>query len=299
MWLAILSFLRGPQWVWVGSTCRRLRFVATRNTLWAPLLDAHFPALRGAEGASEVYARRRGQLAPLVAGLGIHRHSRPLITSEAGAMCFNCHGGPAKVLVFSCRGAGKKLLMTRLTTREDQPVPEAEDWPYEEPPPTPPPPSLLQLYSQDVYDSEALRAQLRFAFVAFCAVVWIVDSADLAHIQQARQEMEKVLALPELVSAKLLVLANKQDLPTSQPTGPLADALALGNGRANHQWAIFPVSGVTGDGLAEAFEWLSVRLADDIWAHHNSEPLPPSPAAETSTLWTWLWKPLKSLVPRR
>eukprot|EP00667_Euglena_gracilis_P019188 EG_transcript_20518 len=282
MWLAILSFLRAPQWALVGGTCRRLRFVATRHPLWAPLLAAQFPALQapvGADGACRVYSARRRQLAALVAGLGLHRARRPDITPEASAMCFDLHDGPAKVLVFGCQGAGKKCLMAALTTREDQPLPEDLPGPEGELPDVePPPPSLLQLYSQDVYDSDGLRVQLQFAFVNFCAVVWVVDSADVAHIQQARREMEKVMAMPEFAAAVLLVLANKQDLPTAHPVAALATELALPPRLAQGRCAIFPVSGVTGVGLADAFEWLTLRLAEDIWAHHNPESeCPPSP----------------------
>ena len=57
--------------------------------------------------------------------------------------------------------------------------------------------------------------------------MFVVDSADMDALEQARKELHALLAKPSLVGIPLLVLGNKDDLPQSLTTNELIDRLEL------------------------------------------------------------------------
>eukprot|EP00741_Cyanophora_paradoxa_P013714 tig00020710_g13237.t1 len=79
----------------------------------------------------------------------------------------------------------------------------------------------------DVGGQEKLRPLWRHYFSGTHAVIYVVDAADAARIDEARGELARLLAAPELEGAAILVLANKQDLPGALPAADLAGRLEL------------------------------------------------------------------------
>ena len=59
------------------------------------------------------------------------------------------------------------------------------------------------------------------------AIVYVVDSADLEGLEQARKELHALLAKPSLAGIPLLVLGNKDDLPQALSTNELIERLEL------------------------------------------------------------------------
>lgn len=59
------------------------------------------------------------------------------------------------------------------------------------------------------------------------AIVYVVDAADHDSLDQARAELQDLLAKPALNGIPLLVLGNKNDLPGALTTGELIDRLDL------------------------------------------------------------------------
>ena len=64
----------------------------------------------------------------------------------------------------------------------------------------------------------------------------------------------------ELRDAKLLVYANKQDLPKAMSTTEMTEKLGLTKLR-DRQWYIQATCATTGDGLYEGLDWLINSLA--------------------------------------
>ncbi|KAK6060629.1 hypothetical protein COOONC_01712 [Cooperia oncophora] len=58
-----------------------------------------------------------------------------------------------------------------------------------------------------------------------------------------------------VVDAKLLVFANKQDLPNAMTTVEITKALELEAIR-NREWHVQYTNAITGEGLIEGLEWL-------------------------------------------
>lgn len=59
-----------------------------------------------------------------------------------------------------------------------------------------------------------------------------MDSNDRERIEEAREELHKMLNEDELRDATLLVFANKQDLPNAMSAAELTDKLGLHNLRS-------------------------------------------------------------------
>ncbi|KAG2379144.1 hypothetical protein C9374_007782 [Naegleria lovaniensis] len=90
------------------------------------------------------------------------------------------------------------------------------------------------------------------------AIIFIVDSADRDRMEEARETLHQVLESAELQNVKLLVLANKQDLPQALSASQVAKELNLNS--VKQEWFIQPCSARTGKGLYEGFDWLSGKL---------------------------------------
>eukprot|EP00892_Ulva_mutabilis_P012699 jgi/Ulvmu1/9801/UM056_0041.1 len=87
------------------------------------------------------------------------------------------------------------------------------------------------------------------------AVVYVVDAADEERIFESKAALAKVLGHRDLVSAPLLVLANKQDLPGSM--GPAAVASELGLSDVDTRpHRVQPVSAHHGVGITDGLQWI-------------------------------------------
>ena len=90
-------------------------------------------------------------------------------------------------------------------------------------------------------------------------IIFVVDSNDRDRINEARDELQRMLNEDELRNAILLVFANKQDLPNAMQAAEITDKLGLQNLR-QREWYIQATCATTGDGLYEGLEWLSNTL---------------------------------------
>src|SRR5258708_27566751 len=65
----------------------------------------------------------------------------------------------------------------------------------------------------DVGGQEKIRPLWRHYFTGTQGLIFVVDSADRARIDEARQELHRIINDREMRDALFLVFANKQDLP--------------------------------------------------------------------------------------
>ena len=91
-------------------------------------------------------------------------------------------------------------------------------------------------------------------------LIFVVDSNDRDRIDDAKEELHRMLNEDELRDAVVLVFANKQDLPQAMPAAEVTDKLGLQQMR-NRNWYIQSTCATTGDGLYEGLDWLSRTLS--------------------------------------
>ena len=93
-------------------------------------------------------------------------------------------------------------------------------------------------------------------FLGTQAIIYVIDSADYMRIQEAKEELFKVLNSPDLKKPVLLVLANKQDLSNVLGTEDITKELELEK-LEGYQWYVQRTCAVSGDGLIEGLAWLN------------------------------------------
>ena len=111
----------------------------------------------------------------------------------------------------------------------------------------------------DVGGQDKIRLLWRHYYQNTQGLIFVVDSNDRDRIDDAREELHKMLSEEELREAVLLVFANKQDLPGAMTTPEVTDKLGLHTLRGR-TWYIQATCATTGDGLYEGLDWLSKNV---------------------------------------
>ena len=113
------------------------------------------------------------------------------------------------------------------------------------------------------------RGAIRAQFGAICAIlaiilsrpspqalIFVVDSSD-ARLQEAAEELHRLIHEEELKDALLLVFANKQDLPGACNAAEISEQMRLYPPHISKSCYIQSCCATTGDGLYEGLDWLS------------------------------------------
>ena len=112
----------------------------------------------------------------------------------------------------------------------------------------------------DMGGQDAIRPLWRHYYENAQALIFVVDSADAERLEEAKEELAKLMDEEELRDAVLLVYANKQDMPEAKSVQEVADDLEL-TSLQKRAWYIQACSASTGEGIKEGLDWLAGRLA--------------------------------------
>lgn len=112
----------------------------------------------------------------------------------------------------------------------------------------------------DVGGQDKIRPLWRHYYQNTQGLIFVVDSNDRDRVEDAREELHRMLNEDELREAVLLVFANKQDLPNAMSAAEVTDKLSLHSLR-HRNWYIQSTCATTGDGLYEGLDWLSAQLS--------------------------------------
>jgi len=112
----------------------------------------------------------------------------------------------------------------------------------------------------DLGGQEMIRRAWRHYAMGTEGLVFVVDSCDHARIEDASEELHMLLRAGELRKAKVLVYANKQDMPGAMTAAEIAEKLGLYS-LVNNPWSIQQSCAIHGDGLYEGINWLAAELS--------------------------------------
>mmetsp|Transcript_21655 Transcript_21655/g.49312 ORF Transcript_21655/g.49312 Transcript_21655/m.49312 type:complete len:177 (+) Transcript_21655:97-627(+) len=92
-------------------------------------------------------------------------------------------------------------------------------------------------------------------------IIFVVDANDHERLGEAKEELQGVLGEDAVQDTVVLVLANKQDMPTSLKEEALGEALSLGTVKQKLRLQL--ACALDGQGLSDGLDWLSreVRAA--------------------------------------
>eukprot|EP00494_Astrolonche_serrata_P026014 UN26275 len=102
----------------------------------------------------------------------------------------------------------------------------------------------------DVGGQDKIRPLWRHYFQNTDALIWVVDASDEDRMDTCKEEFHKVCGEHDLKESKILVLANKMDLPGALKPNVLSKSLNMG-GLPQRDWFIQPTVATKGEGLYE------------------------------------------------
>jgi len=111
----------------------------------------------------------------------------------------------------------------------------------------------------DVGGQDKIRLLWRHYYQNTQGLIFVVDSNDHDRIDDARDELQRMLSEEELKDAVLLVFANKQDLPGAMTPAEVVEKLGLPSLRGR-LWHIQGCCATNGDGLHEGLDWLGENV---------------------------------------
>ncbi|XP_048403503.1 ADP-ribosylation factor 4 [Stegostoma tigrinum] len=112
----------------------------------------------------------------------------------------------------------------------------------------------------DVGGQDKIRPLWRHYFQNTQGLIFVVDSNDRERIQEASEELNKMILEDELKDAVILVFANKQDLPNAFSINEITAKLGPQNFH-NRIWHVQGTCAPQGTGLYEGLDWLSAELS--------------------------------------
>lgn len=120
----------------------------------------------------------------------------------------------------------------------------------------------------DIGGQKTLRPYWRNYYEKTDGLIWVVDSADLARLEDCRQELQNLLKEERLYGATLLVFANKQDIPSALAVQELEKVLDLGAIGKRH-WRVVACSAHDGTGLLDGFDFIVNDISSRIYLFND------------------------------
>jgi len=111
----------------------------------------------------------------------------------------------------------------------------------------------------DVGGQFKIRALWKHYFSNTQGIIFVIDSSDRERIEDAKEELHRMLIEEDLKNVALLVLANKQDIAGAMTAAEITEKLAL-HSIKQRAWYIQATCAKNGDGLIEGLEWMSRTL---------------------------------------
>ncbi|KAI8073953.1 CPS1 protein [Gongronella butleri] len=111
----------------------------------------------------------------------------------------------------------------------------------------------------DVGGQDKIRNLWRHYYAGTQGLIFVIDSQDRDRIDEARQELHRIMSDREMKECLLLVFANKQDLPGVMSPAEVTEKLGLAKMR-DRAWYVHPSCATSGEGLFEGLNWLSSNV---------------------------------------
>jgi len=111
----------------------------------------------------------------------------------------------------------------------------------------------------DVGGQDKIRVLWKHYYQNTDGLIFVVDSNDKDRIEDAAEELKKMLSEEELKDCVVLVMANKQDLSGAMSPNDIKDKLGLESLKGK-QWLVQGTSATTGQGLKEGLDWMAGSL---------------------------------------
>ena len=111
----------------------------------------------------------------------------------------------------------------------------------------------------DISGQVKYRALWKHYYEGSNGLIFVVDAGDQGRMGEAKEEFHRVLLEQDLSSIRILVFANKQDLPGAMKAKEVGSILGIGPEHTNKVY-VQESSARNNTGLLEGFTWLVHEL---------------------------------------
>ena len=113
----------------------------------------------------------------------------------------------------------------------------------------------------DVGGQDKIRVLWKHYYSETDGIIFVIDSSDAEGLNDAVEELKKMLAEEELNKCPLLVLANKLDLKRRFTPDEIKSKIEYEIPNIQERtWKVQGTSGFTGEGLKEGLDWFAFVL---------------------------------------
>ena len=113
------------------------------------------------------------------------------------------------------------------------------------------------------------------------ALIYVVDSCDVARLEDSRLALVDLLKQADMAKVSVLVFANKQDAPGALSGSDVSQRLGLPTCMVGREWAVFGTSATKGVGLHAGMQWLVNALGGELTPDEKAELVGASPPAHS------------------
>ena len=162
--------------------------------------------------------------------------------------------GPRKVLILGLDAAGKTTLLYRLKLGQKVPTIPTIGFNVEQVHV-----GNIQCTVWDIGGQDRLRGLWRHYTHDTHLLIFMIDSHDLDRLDEALQELRTHMNSAECIHCPVLVLANKQDMPTAMSPTDLTKRL-FGDSDPEREWRVQGCCALTGEGIPAGMRWVENHL---------------------------------------
>ncbi|MHA1279464.1 MAG: ADP-ribosylation factor family protein, partial [Candidatus Helarchaeota archaeon] len=123
----------------------------------------------------------------------------------------------------------------------------------------------MQIVCFDVAGQKRFRNSWRTFMNATNGLIFVFDCSDLSRIDEAREELFRVLSYKEAQGLPLLIFSNKIDIKPHGTINDIIEGLHL-HQITDRDWKIFDSSALNNIGVDKGFSWISKQILKN-WAN--------------------------------
>jgi GTPase SAR1 family protein len=121
----------------------------------------------------------------------------------------------------------------------------------------------ISIFSWNLFDNDEIRDLWRQFYQNTSGIIFLLDSNDRNRINEARDELQKMLNEDSLKDVPLIVFANSQDLPDEIKSEEIAELLELNSIRVR-KWKIQKINADSQKGIYEGVDWLLTTITQKL-----------------------------------